>query len=799
MAPAVGAYAALALGLFASEAWVNKALAALARVSPLPAARTDIVAWPSQPLPQARSYVVVLALCLGASLAHGLVVRALRARPSALLAAEGVVVAGAAYVAFTSSELVKYAFLIGILPASVLLIPFVSSGPRAKESGREAAAIAVGVAMQSIAVAWGVWITTFTRGTGIVVAGQLAAWTFSAWRATRRARSEEEAVAGLPFTLLPVVGLLREPGLVWIVVALGAYLAVLGALRGAPPLARRLRGARTAVADVVVAASFWAAMAILTTPYRLRDLPRLNHNSHETGAYATVNSILHGKFMMADAGLIYGPLRSYALTLYTLIAGVTAEQVRIGQAVFNLLALAALMYAGWRLLDRRFTAMLAYVVLLLVDSLVTLWPNYAGRLMSAFGWADIGRIALPFLAVVGCAAALVRATRSDDIDRPSLRRMAAWGAFGALSTLWAQEFGVCAVVAMGALPVVHCALTRGVSTKTARLGGLCLGASLAGTFATWAVYLAIYALFGKARLFLSTVTAQSAAFTSGSYGVFPFPVNERSFGSWSSLFAEAPHAGRNYEYILPVAVYLLAVAALSARALTSSWRERDTMTLAITLFGLLSFRFALGRSDITHVWTVTLPATVLAPRLLVEGMQAIHESPLANTAFRALATGGALALALYALNLTGFSMALEPRISAILTGYERPSSGPAYSYPDLPRIGDVKMDPDYVALAQAIVQKTSPTDKIFQHIGYMDGGEIYFVTNRVNPTRYDILAEFLTTDRQKIALDELTSDPPVLEFGQDWGMVGEEIHKFVKERYQDIGKVGPWEMGELRR
>src|SRR6185312_3491591 len=151
-------------------------------------------------------------------------------------------------------------------------------------------------------------------------------------------------------------------------------------------LAARARRAAARVTDVAIVASFTGACAVFTIPYRFRDLPKLNYDSHETGAFASVNSILHGKLMMADAGSIYGPLRAYALALYTLVAGVTAEQVRLGQALTNHVALAAMLAVAWRLSERRVLAMAWATWLVLVGTFVLNWVNYTGYGMNAFGW-----------------------------------------------------------------------------------------------------------------------------------------------------------------------------------------------------------------------------------------------------------------------------------------------------------------------------------------------------------------------------------------------------------------------------
>jgi hypothetical protein len=371
VARVLGTYAALAGGLLFAQTHINQLLVALARISPLPPMRMDIVAW--------RTIVLAVALV------HGFVMRLLRRWPLVAVLVETVLVVAVGMAAFHASPFLGKAFLIGLVPVGALLVPFVLTTEERPEHLDLGTTLTIGLGLQSIPLAWGVWITTFTFPIGTIVGGQIAAWCFSVWRASKRGRKESEAVAGVPFTLLPIVGLLREPSVNWVVLALGAYAAIRLADRASIRLSSFARRVPTTLADVAVVASFWGTCGIFTIPYRFRDLPRLNHNSHEATAYAAVNSILHGKFMMADAGMIYGPLRAYALTLYMLVAGVTAEQVRLGQALLNHATLAVLLGLGWRLVDRRMLAMVWFTYLLLTGTAVLVWINYAGYGMNAFG------------------------------------------------------------------------------------------------------------------------------------------------------------------------------------------------------------------------------------------------------------------------------------------------------------------------------------------------------------------------------------------------------------------------------
>ena len=203
------------------------------------------------------------------------------------------------------------------------------------------------------------------------------------------------------------------------------------------------------------------------------------------------------------------------------------------------------------------------------------------------------------------------------------------------------------------MSVVHFLLARGRWVARARLAALSIAAYGVGVAAGLGSFVLVYAIYGRARLFLETVTAQGGAFASGSYGILPFPVLESTYLSAAALMTTAPHKGFALEYVLPPAIYVLTIAALAARAVGGRWRERDTLTFGMLVFGVTAFRFALGRSDYSHVITADLPAVLLIVRLAVEASSAAYSSRHATIALRVGAAVTCLAMAIGSLGLTG--------------------------------------------------------------------------------------------------------------------------------------------------
>ena len=766
------------LGLLAAFALTGPLARSVERRFPLPPMNRSVLIWPSRPNGQFRCYVFALGIALACVAIFALGRHLVRRRRRLSLAIDAAVAASAVLAGFVAAPFLGCAALALSLPLAALLLPHASRGYAAERESAPRVLDTWAMLVETICLFWGAWITT--RGTvaaNLSIAVTLVA-CFIAWRVRRLLKAlsldealRQEAVSGLPLLALPTIGILRAPSPLFVVAALACYVALsVGHARSLRALARLPRA-------LPALAALWALTAIYGIPHKFRELPRINHNSHEAGKYAWLNSFYHGKLFMADTALLYGPLRELVLAVYVALAGKTAEQVRAGQIVIHLGFLALMLVMGWIAGRRRLWAVCWFAFLVITSTLALPWLDALHLL--AFGWSDLGRIAFPMLTVFG---ALEMASSS--------RALAAWGAAAGLSVLYSQETGPTAVAAITVALAVDALMAPATLTGRWKRGGRAVGLFLGGVAASWVFVVGLYALFGRAGQFLGTIYKFVTLFASGSLGGVPFPLSERTFLSWSGLTARAPRDGVMLEYALPPAIYAVAGAALIAIAATRRWTPRARLMLGLLGFGVGSFRVAMGRSDYYHLITVTAPAVALLVALVAD---AARDLSRARLPFLPAVPASALLILplLYASSfLSGVDKGFKPRTLALLNGKEAPSIGPPFAYPDIPRAGDIFLPPDTLALTRAIQRRTGPQDKIFVYAGFIDGAELYFLADRVNPTRCDLLAEIVDTEVQDELRRDLQRDPPALVMGPNIGMFNKATVEYLRAGWREVERVG---------
>ncbi len=776
---------ALILGLLGAYELTDPITKILLRWWPLPARRTDVLIFPSQPNGQFRSYLVALALCVGCVAIFALALHLARRRPRISMILAAVTLVAAWLAAFLIAPFFGQAALALTLPLAALLLPATAIAPATEPASSPCILDVSALVGQTLALFWGVWITSRGRSPATLVVGAIVAAALSGWRVFGLVRApasrdalRRNVVEGLPLLVIPLVGILRAPSPLWVVVALALCAGLRVVDTRAPWLVSRVPRALPALAAI------WALAAIYGIPHKFRELPRINHAGHESGNYAWLNSFYHGKLFMADTGTIYGPLRELVLAVYVALMGKTAEQVRAGQILVHLGFLAVAIALGWIFGRRRLWAVGLCVFLFITTTMALTWLDALHLL--AFGWADLGRMMFPLFTLVG-AVAWAR--------RP--RALVGWGAAATLGALYSQETGPVAIAAICIALVVDSLLLPEVpgaqARARARRAASRVGALLAGVVATALIVIGIYAIFGKARMFLGTVYLAVVLFASGSLGGVPFPVNERTFTSWATLMGGAPHDGIILEYLLPVAIYAVAGAALVTTAISRRWSSRSTLRLALLAFGVATFRLAMARCDYYHLISATAPAALMLVALVADAALALPRILLRGRYPRwhfAAALLFVVPIVLGCTHLSGYLRAFGPRTLALLTGKEVPSTGPPFSYPDIPRAGDIYLPPETVALTHVIQKRSRPSDKVFIHASFADHAELYFLANRVNPTRCDLIAEIENLEVQEQVRLDLVRDPPLLDVGADNGMFNKATVAYLHAGWKEVERVG---------
>ena len=195
------------------------------------------------------------------------------------------------------------------------------------------------------------------------------------------------------------------------------------------------------------------------------------------------------------------------------------------------------------------------------------------------------------------------------------------------------------------------------------------------------------------------------------------------------------------------------VAALSLRHPLVWLREsaetlaRDPLRLAsalLALFGLLSFRSALGRSDLIHVLMILAPSALL----VVIGVDRLISAWLAEPARRSLLATRAVALALFVL-LSGLLEKATPVLSTRFSLHflERLASG-EYA----PR-GDRHVQQVW----RWVLLHTEPDEPV---LFLPDFASYYYLTRRPSPIRFVLGHQIVTDAHRAEVLQALRARPP---------------------------------------
>jgi hypothetical protein len=474
----------------------------------------------------------------------------------------------------------------------------------------------------------------------------------------------------------------------------------------------------------------------------------------ETGQHlAWTNSILHGGFQGRDFFCLYGPLYDLSIAAFWSLVGRSIAAYELHRMVAVTL--------GW-------------VGLLVLSGAIVRRPALALASIFLLPWVQL-RVGL---ALLGFLLLIVW------MRRGGLRWSLGAGLAGGVSLFYSQEYGL----AFSAVAVVAFLVRRDLRAALVfALGLAAVAAPLLGYFAA-----------NDALLPMLHDLSQYPRYMMAGYGkmVFPalapgLPLDLSELGSEESLYLRLSYAVPAVS--LGALLLLLPISRLDPRRPFASLREvrealaRDPARLAlvlIALFGLISFRVALGRSSLFRTLAV-LPAAVL---LLGYGLDRLVDLWGRGSRTRSLALWRTAALALLLL-CAGFLEAGKPatllsrsaqHFSRFLTeGYR------------------LKGDREVVRVARWIQLNTEAGEPV---LFLPDNGAYYYLTDRPNPIRFVMGHQIVTDAHRREVLSSLRDNPPrFVAWDHDAYRVdeipdelvfGPALLSWIEENYREQTRIG---------
>jgi hypothetical protein len=473
--------------------------------------------------------------------------------------------------------------------------------------------------------------------------------------------------------------------------------------------------------------------------------------------------VLDGQVYGRDFFCLYGPLMIYALAGSLAVFG---ESVVVERAcTFALNALAhgvVLVFLARNLRSHALLVACALVYALCFNMLTFFSPNTT-LLRGVLGLA-------PLFLLTGSAR-----------EQGPLAWTIAGGLTG-LSLLFSQEAGLCAVVSLAGVGVFDAASGSGVRVLLRRAAGF--GAGLACVLLPFVLWMASQ---GALVAVLESLYGYPRLMTLG-FGGIPF----------TSLrdFLADPLGSRALLAYAILAVYVVSILSVATAFARGDRSRRTRLLFALTLFGLLLFRGALGRSDAGNVVKASTPAFLLCFLHLDAALAALQS---ARSAF--LRRWAALRLAGFAVSLAlvvGFASELQAMIPHATRGLLDPGGKLSLgtrgvSLPELPRVG-VRVHQDTAATMRVIHAFLEASTRAGDYVYFFPNEAIYyFVFDRRNPTRFAIAYFAITSELRRELVADLERRKPrfVVWSMRTWRVDGilehiqvPEVLAYLKQRYR---------------
>lgn len=450
---------------------------------------------------------------------------------------------------------------------------------------------------------------------------------------------------------------------------------------------------------------------------------------------AWANRILHGQFPNKDMFNLYGPLYEYGYAAAMKLFGVSLASFRICNLIYDFLGLFCL-YTFLRIAFRsRLFAILTFLVIF------------------EHIWFQL-RIGLGFLSL----AFLIAFLKGDLTEKKWLYLA---GIAAGVSLLYSQEIGISVFIATVAVLTI---VVTGRRFNAGYRSFLFYGSGIATILIPFAVYFAVNGALWKA---LSTLI-EYPSYAAAGYAALPYPSIMNSIPpgfSFKAYIDSVFNIFGPFEAFYAPGLYALVGAYLAVRVFLKKWGRDEMLLSALFVFGVFSFNTALGRSDGGHI-QFTLPAAVILFFIFVEKISFIVKE---ETAGGGHSTEGRGLLAVFIpmlliiASIYGMSSvipAVDKLYSRYKQGYGREPEG--YVPSDIERLKGILVPKGSLDTVEKV------TDYIISHTSKDDGilsipnnAAYYFLTDRMNPTRFDLFGQIVTDSHRLEVVEDTKREKPL--------------------------------------
>jgi hypothetical protein len=454
--------------------------------------------------------------------------------------------------------------------------------------------------------------------------------------------------------------------------------------------------------------------------------------------FAWANEILNGKFLGKDIFCLYGPFLEGILVILMKLFGPTVSTGRFFYYVFYLGGLGAIL--GYLLINRfYFTAFFKIVFLLL--------------LLREWYFLNI-RLAIPLFALFFIDIWL---------EKKQKRYIFVAGVLTSFSLLFSQEYGFAIFLSLNTI-LLAMLITQVQTLKQywESFKVYMVGVS-AFVFPFCFYYLSKGALFPFIRNLINYPVYVTKGYANLPYPGIPFSFHPlfSAKGIISGINALGTCIFRIFYF--PLVIFCVTAIYLTIKFILKKFYPKDYIILGFFIFGMLTIKVGLGRSDIGHAGIYTPPALMIFTFLLERIY--FRWKTLKNLSATKIVKVERFFLP-FILIMSLFYLASRYNVQKIfvqfLNKYESWGKQPqGYRKINIKRGGAAFFpiaEADYLEeISKYIIKNTKEKEPIFI---FSNEPIFYFLTNRPNATRFHLIAFAITTEHRKEIIKDLKRVKP---------------------------------------